>query len=210
MDGSVASMTVGHKSPWPERDDELRQHWAEGTSTAEIGRRMNLSKNAIVGRAHRLDLLSLPSPIRDRDGNPVPRRGPTQGAGALAAAQARSASHAKRKPPTLADLLPASETAPEPEPPTVSELEKVPIAPPPLPIVTPQIVLASPPGPVSAARRCQFPLWPLNAKAPSPPLYCGAPALPERSWCERHDWICHTETDLARAAARADRKKATE
>ena len=51
----------------------LRALWAEGHSTAEIGRRMNVSKNAVVGKAHRLNLASRPSPIR-RDGDKTPRR----------------------------------------------------------------------------------------------------------------------------------------
>ncbi len=46
----------------------LRMLWAEGHSTAEIGRRLGISKNAVVGKAHRLDLPSRPSPIR-RDGS---------------------------------------------------------------------------------------------------------------------------------------------
>jgi GcrA cell cycle regulator len=44
--------------------DRLRKMWAEGLSTAEIGRRMGVSKNAIVGKAHRLNLSTRPSPIR--------------------------------------------------------------------------------------------------------------------------------------------------
>jgi GcrA cell cycle regulator len=42
----------------------LRSLWVEGHSTAEIGRRLGLSKNAVVGKAHRLDLPDRPSPIR--------------------------------------------------------------------------------------------------------------------------------------------------
>jgi GcrA cell cycle regulator len=64
--------------------ERLRALWAEGLSTAEIGRRMNISKNAVVGKAHRLNLPARPSPIRrDAGGSmprpPVPRRvtGPT-------------------------------------------------------------------------------------------------------------------------------------
>ncbi len=53
--------------------NRLRALWAEGHSTAEIGRRMNVSKNAVVGKAHRLNLASRPSPIR-RDGEKTPRR----------------------------------------------------------------------------------------------------------------------------------------
>src|SRR3954465_1422740 len=44
--------------------DQLRGLWAEGHSTAEIGRRMGVSKNAVVGKAHRLNLPARPSPIR--------------------------------------------------------------------------------------------------------------------------------------------------
>src|SRR5476651_615251 len=43
---------------------QLRALWAEGHSTAEIGRRLGVTKNAIVGKAHRLDLPARPSPIR--------------------------------------------------------------------------------------------------------------------------------------------------
>jgi GcrA cell cycle regulator len=60
--------------------------WTEGHSTAEIGRRLNISKNAVVGKAHRLNLPPRPSPIRRHTGDnppasrpPAPRRvqGPT-------------------------------------------------------------------------------------------------------------------------------------
>lgn len=47
---------------------KLRTLWAEGLSTAEIGRRLNISKNAVVGKAHRLNLPPRPSPIRRTDG----------------------------------------------------------------------------------------------------------------------------------------------
>jgi len=41
----------------------LRWLWDEGHSTAEIGRRLGVSKNAVVGKVHRLDLPTRPSPI---------------------------------------------------------------------------------------------------------------------------------------------------
>src|SRR5215469_7773297 len=53
----------------------LRALWDEGLSTAEIGRRLGVSKNAVVGKAHRLDLPARPSPIRrDGSGSSKPRR----------------------------------------------------------------------------------------------------------------------------------------
>jgi GcrA cell cycle regulator len=54
----------------------LRLLWAEGLSTAEIGRRMGISKNAVVGKAHRLNLAARPSPIRRVPGQPIPPRAP--------------------------------------------------------------------------------------------------------------------------------------
>ena len=53
---------------------KLRTLWAEGLSTAEIGRRLNISKNAVVGKAHRLNLPSRPSPIRRAEGDAAPRQ----------------------------------------------------------------------------------------------------------------------------------------
>lgn len=46
---------------------KLRVYWSAGLSTAEIGRRLGVSKCAIAGKVHRLDLEGRPSPIR-RDG----------------------------------------------------------------------------------------------------------------------------------------------
>ena len=52
----------------------LRELWAEGHSTAEIGRRLGVSKNAIVGKAHRLELPARPSPIRREGGEQAAER----------------------------------------------------------------------------------------------------------------------------------------
>jgi GcrA cell cycle regulator len=50
---------------WPmEKIDLLRSLWARGDSGSEIGRIMGISKNAVVGRAHRLRLPARPSPIK--------------------------------------------------------------------------------------------------------------------------------------------------
>ena len=59
---------------WTEESiDRLKSLWTEGLSTAEIGRRLGISKNAVVGKAHRLNLPSRPSPIRRAEGSAAPR-----------------------------------------------------------------------------------------------------------------------------------------
>ena len=44
-------------SQWtPERDAELREYWAGDLSASQIGAKMAMNKNQIIGRAHRLKL----------------------------------------------------------------------------------------------------------------------------------------------------------
>ncbi|MGD9639386.1 MAG: GcrA family cell cycle regulator [Alphaproteobacteria bacterium] len=44
--------------------EELSKLWNDGLTTVEIGRKLGVSKNAVVGKAHRLGLESRPSPIK--------------------------------------------------------------------------------------------------------------------------------------------------
>lgn len=44
--------------------DQLAALWKQGLSTAEIGRKLGISKNAVVGKAHRLSLAPRPSPLK--------------------------------------------------------------------------------------------------------------------------------------------------
>lgn len=52
-------------SAWTsERDAQLRALWGEGLSCTEIGRRMRITKNAVIGRAHRLLLAKRENPTQ--------------------------------------------------------------------------------------------------------------------------------------------------
>lgn len=53
-------------------DMRLRALWAEGMSAARIGQVLGRGKNAVVGRAHRLNLEKRPSPIRYTGAKPLP------------------------------------------------------------------------------------------------------------------------------------------
>lgn len=58
---------------WPVKTiARLRGLWDEGLSTSKIAKQLGRSKNSVVGKAHRLNLPSRPSPII-RDGIPHPR-----------------------------------------------------------------------------------------------------------------------------------------
>jgi GcrA cell cycle regulator len=47
-----------------EKIGKLKKLWQEGLTTGEIGKRLGVSKNAVVGKAHRLGLKGRPSPIK--------------------------------------------------------------------------------------------------------------------------------------------------
>lgn len=95
----------------------LRTLWAEGHSTAEIGRKLGFSKNAIVGKAHRLNLPARPSPIR-RGGSPRaprPRRARGPSLPPLACMQhvaTPSRCTAEEPPPVIASRPPTTQLRP--------------------------------------------------------------------------------------------------
>ncbi len=48
---------------------ELKALWEKGYTTVEIGKKLGVSKNAVVGKAHRLGLDARPSPIKKSEEN---------------------------------------------------------------------------------------------------------------------------------------------
>lgn len=54
------------KSPWTDAAlvERLCSDWERGFSITEIGVRLGVSRNAVVSKAHRLNLPARPSPIR--------------------------------------------------------------------------------------------------------------------------------------------------
>ena len=93
----------------------LRMLWTEGHSTAEIGRRLGISKNAVVGKAHRLDLPSRPSPIRREagpGGSDRRRAAPRRAAGPTLPPLTSTAPRRRASPGVSAEVArPGGETA---------------------------------------------------------------------------------------------------
>lgn len=52
--------------------EDLKKMWDEGLTTGEIGKRLNVSKNSIVGKVHRLQLPARPSPIKKKTAAKIP------------------------------------------------------------------------------------------------------------------------------------------
>jgi GcrA cell cycle regulator len=140
----------------------IRELWAEGHSTAEIGRRMGVSKNAIVGKAHRLNLEARPSPIR-REGD------------ALSPRPATARRFVGPTLPPLAAGLPPAET---PQAAPVAD----PVAP---PAEAPRPVAVRPLPPLHTPRTHTC-CWPLGDPGTPSFRFCDAAATPGKPYCGEH------------------------
>jgi len=140
----------------------LRALWDEGHSTAEIGRRLGISKNAVVGKAHRLDLPARPSPIRRDGGAPRPKR------------------PSVRRPPVAGPTLPplASTRSPAPASAAVPRQTPAPPAVPPPPRLQPVA-----PRPYGRVITC---CWPIGEPGSSSFRFCDEASVPGKPYCEAH------------------------
>lgn len=67
----------GSHAEWSEDQvNQLRELWESGLSSAKIGQKLGMSKNAIVGKARRLSLSSRPSPIGASGSTSLPAEWP--------------------------------------------------------------------------------------------------------------------------------------
>jgi GcrA cell cycle regulator len=144
----------------------LKALWEEGLSTAEIGRRMGISKNAVVGKAHRLDLPARPSPIRRGEGAPAAPRAPRRVSGPTL-------------PPLATSVAVAVKPAPQPRPP---------VQPAPRPQSVLRPVAATRP---AAAGRITACCWPIGEPGTPTFRFCDADALAGKPYCDEHAQIAY-------------------
>jgi GcrA cell cycle regulator len=143
--------------------ERLKALWAEGHSTAEIGRRMGISKNAVVGKAHRLSLPARPSPIR-RDAEPRPAPVPRA---------PRPMPVARQAPPLM---LRAAPVAPAPA------VAASPVAP---------IVRAFPAArPRFGSRSC---CWPIGEPGTAGFRFCGGDPMAGKPYCTEHAALAYVK-----------------
>lgn len=179
---------------WTEETiQRLRALWQEGHSTAEIGRRMGISKNAVVGKAHRLELPARPSPIR-RQSTPRPPRPATPRPAAV-------------KPAPRPAVAPVAERpAPRPQPASsasnVVTMLRAPAAP------AENRAPAEPrradpfdPGPRAeeraearaerSVRRLTSCCWPLGEPGTRSFRFCGCETVPGKPYCLEHAQLAY-------------------
>ncbi len=174
----------------------LRELWDEGHSTAEIGRRLGVSKNAVVGKAHRLDLPARPSPIRREGERPAPRLGPPRrlagptlpplsstalsasGIGGSCLGGAGLASAALGSP-TVGSVAPAPALPPRP-----------PVTMAPRPAPSPPRALPPPPRPYGRVITC---CWPIGEPGTRSFRFCDAELVPGKPYCDQHAQLAYVK-----------------
>ena len=150
--------------------DRLRTLWDEGHSTAEIGRRMGVSKNAVVGKAHRLNLSPRPSPIRPA--NPSACKRPP----------------ARRPVPKLADIMPIMSAA---QPVAASVMHAAPAASL-LATAAPVTVTSDAPRPAQEGRTHPC-CWPIGDPGTPAFRFCDADAPLGKPYCMEHASLAYTK-----------------
>jgi GcrA cell cycle regulator len=76
---TASGFTQGTGMSWTdERIERLKELWTKGMTASQIAEELGgVSRNAVIGKAHRLDLQSRPSPVKATDGEvakPEPRK----------------------------------------------------------------------------------------------------------------------------------------
>ncbi|NGM22970.1 GcrA cell cycle regulator [Roseomonas stagni] len=152
--------------------ERLRALWAEGHSTAEIGRRMGVSKNAVVGKAHRLNLPARPSPIR--------REAVAEKAAAAPVRSTRPAAPAPRSTLAPGPMPAAASPVPAPTPVAAAAMTA--------PAAATAVVRAFPR--LGSARSC---CWPIGEPGKADFRFCSAEAMPGKPYCTQHAAVAYVK-----------------
>ncbi|WP_298216814.1 GcrA family cell cycle regulator [Acidocella sp.] len=153
----------------------IRELWPTGMSVARIGEALGISKNAVVGHAHRMDLPRRPSPI-------IRKAGPEQTASAAPATPpaAPPASKVERldRGVTLGAVIPIERVR-------AAQAESPPVA------------------PKAAKTRASPCCWPLGDPKQPDFRFCQAPSAPGRVYCPAHVAIAYIRPESLDKAVQA-------
>lgn len=157
----------------------IRALWSEGHSTAEIGRRMGISKNAVVGKAHRLNLPARPSPIRRGSGE---KRATTRSPIRRVTGPTLPALQTVQRPGQAGPLAPTG-FAP------LSALSPTGY----VPMSKPQAVLRPVPVQPRPSGRISSCCWPLGEPGKPDFHFCGDPTMPAKPYCDQHAALAYVK-----------------
>jgi len=187
-----------------ERIERLKKMWHEGATASQIADELGgVSRNAVIGKAHRLGLEQRPSPVKPGEEKEVKKAAP---------AAAAATKPAKAEAPKAAPA-PASSTAAQPAAPaqrlTPQEMQYRSIGPgcfirqgpgeqqAPIPPAPPRRLVPAKPSPEVADKTSLLELndrickWPIGHPGEPDFYFCGQPANPGFPYCVEHCGVAY-------------------
>jgi GcrA cell cycle regulator len=170
---------------WTEqRIETLRKLWGQGQTASQIAAILGgITRNAVIGKAHRLGLTGRPSPIKRE-------------AGSSATPTRRKASTTRTERPSRPAVMTSTSPQPTSQPvhqgvlnaPATPAAQARPASQPVAPAANPLPPVASNPQPSRAHGGSKSCSWPVGDPKQPGFHFCGEPAEPGRPYCPNH---CH-------------------
>lgn len=161
--------------------DQLRAMWAEGLTTGEIGKRLSVSKNSIVGKVHRLGLSGRPSPIKKKEVTPSTE----VEAEAKPAKEKIQKEKTEIKTPKVKAETPAAESAPQAEAKTIERIA---------PTVSPSIPRSNNGKTMLTDLDNHTCRWPLGDPKDENFHFCGKKVRIGQTYCDEHSAVAYVKT----------------
>ena len=192
-----------------ERIDRLKELWTQGMTASQIADELGgVSRNAVIGKAHRLGLQSRPSPVKPNEGpgevspSPFQPEAETLPAAAPARAEAEPDAEAEDRPePAAAPVAAAAPAAPQPQIRSIGPGGFVRQAPgeqqSPIPPAPPRRLVPAKPSPEIADKTGLLDLnekickWPIGHPGEPDFHFCGSPANPGFPYCVEHCGVAY-------------------